>query len=98
MVRELIIASFFGLLIGLVAGLLGVDGGEFRLPILICLLGFPVAIAAAANLLIGILTVTVGLTKRVLAGVFNPGTISLIITMSIGSIFGAYWVQCSRVG
>ena len=91
MVRKLIIASFFGLLIGLVAGLLGVGGGEFRLPILICLLGFPVAIAAAANLVIGILTVTVGLTKRVLVGVFDPGTISLIITMSIGSIFGAYW-------
>lgn len=91
MVRKLIIASFFGLLIGLVAGLLGVGGGEFRLPVLICLLGFPVAIAAAANLVIGLLTVTVGLTKRVLMGVFDPGTISLIITMSIGSIFGAYW-------
>jgi len=91
MVRKIIIASFFGLLIGLVAGLLGVGGGEFRLPVLICLLGFPAAIAAAANLVIGLLTVTIGLTKRVLTGVFDPGTISLIITMSIGSIFGAYW-------
>lgn len=91
MVRKLFIASLFGLLIGFVAGLLGVGGGEFRLPVLICLLGFPVAIAAAANLVIGILTVTVGLTTRLLTGVFDPGTIGLIVAMSIGSIFGAYW-------
>ncbi|MDI6643166.1 MAG: sulfite exporter TauE/SafE family protein [Candidatus Hodarchaeaceae archaeon] len=88
--RKLLIASFFGLLIGLTAGLLGVGGGEFRLPVLIVLLGFPVAIAAAANLVIGILTVTVGLTTRLLTGVFDPRTISLIVAMSIGSIFGAY--------
>lgn len=91
MIRKLIIASFFGLLIGLIAGLLGVGGGEFRLPVLICLLGFPVAIAAAANLVIGILTVTVGLTKRLMLGVFDTGAMGLIVTMSIGSIFGAYW-------
>lgn len=89
--RKLLIASFFGLLIGVVAGLLGVGGGEFRLPVLIVLLGFPIAIAAAANLVIGILTVTVGLATRLLMGVFDPGTISLIVAMSVGSIFGAYW-------
>ena len=87
---KLFIASFFGLLTGLAAGLLGVGGGEFRLPVLICLLGFPVAIAAAANLLIGILTVTVGLAKRLMMGVFESGTIGLIVSMSIGSVFGAY--------
>lgn len=88
--RKLIIASSFGLLTGLAAGLLGVGGGEFRLPVLITLLGFPIAIAAAANLLIGLLTVTVGLAKRLTMGMFEPGTIGLIIFMSIGSIFGAY--------
>ncbi len=89
--RKLLIAAFFGLLIGIVAGLLGVGGGEFRLPVLIALLGFPVAVAAAANLVIGILTVTVGLATRLLTGVFDPGAISLIVAMSIGSVFGAYW-------
>ena len=88
--RKLLIASFFGLLIGFAAGLLGVGGGEFRLPVLICLLGFPVAIAAAANLLIGVLTVTVGLAKRLTMGVFESGTIGLIVFMGVGSIFGAY--------
>jgi uncharacterized membrane protein YfcA len=89
--RKLLMASFFGLIIGFTAGLLGVGGGEFRLPVLICLLGFPVAIAAAANLVIGILTVTTGLATRVLTGVFDAGSAGLIIAMSVGSIFGAYW-------
>ena len=87
---KLLIAAFFGFLIGLVAGLLGVGGGEFRLPVLIFLLGFPVAIAAAANLAIGILTVGVGLTKRLMLGVFDLATLGLIAAMSVGSIFGAY--------
>lgn len=90
LIWKILTASFFGFLIGLVAGLLGVGGGEFRLPILICLLGLPVAMAAAANLVMGILTVTTGLVKRLVLGVFDPGSIGLIVAMSAGSIFGAY--------
>ena len=88
--KKILVASFFGFLIGLAAGLLGVGGGEFRLPVLICLLGFPVAIAAAANLLIGILTVTVGLAGRLALGLFMPVILSLVVAMSVGSVFGAY--------
>lgn len=87
---KLIIAAFFGFIIGLVAGLLGVGGGEFRLPVLISLLGLSVATAAAANLVVGILTVTVSLVKRLMMGIFDFATIGLITAMSVGSIFGAY--------
>lgn len=88
--KNIIIASIFGLIIGLIAGLLGVGGGEFRLPVLICLIGFPVAIAAAANLIIGLLTVTIGLATRLAAGITLPAATGVIIVMSAASIIGAY--------
>lgn len=83
-------ASSLSFFIGIAAGLLGVGGGEFRLPILICMLGFSVAVAAAANLIVGIMTVCVSLVKRLAAGVFDPAVLPLIIFMSLGSIAGAY--------
>ncbi len=87
---KIIAASVFGFIIGLIAGLLGVGGGEFRLPVLICLIGFPVAIAAAANLIIGLLTVTVGLATRLAVGIMLPEAIGVIVMMSAASIIGAY--------
>ncbi|MEM2878800.1 MAG: sulfite exporter TauE/SafE family protein [Candidatus Hadarchaeales archaeon] len=90
-VFSLALASSLSFLIGIAAGLLGVGGGEFRLPILICLLGFPVPAAAAANLIIGTLTVATGLARRLVAGVFDPAALWMILSMSAGSIFGAYF-------
>ncbi|MEM3402596.1 MAG: sulfite exporter TauE/SafE family protein [Candidatus Hadarchaeales archaeon] len=86
---KICVASLLGFLIGLVAGLLGVGGGEFRLPVLICLLGLPVRVAVAANLIIGILTVGVSLAKRVAVGII-PTAAGLVVSMSIGSVAGAY--------
>ncbi|MFN4133126.1 MAG: sulfite exporter TauE/SafE family protein [Candidatus Hadarchaeales archaeon] len=84
---KICVASFSGFLIGIVAGLLGVGGGEFRLPILIYLLNL-VPVAAAANLTIGILTVGVGLAKRAAVGIL-PMAAGLIVSMTAGSIVGA---------
>lgn len=77
-----------GFLIGLVAGLLGVGGGEFRLPLLICLLGFSPPVAASSNLLIGILTAGVGLARRLTIGISIPA-FGVLVSMSAGSILGA---------
>jgi uncharacterized membrane protein YfcA len=88
--KKIIVASTLGFIIGLIAGLLGVGGGEFRLPVLICLIGFPVAIAAVANLVIGLLTVTVSLATRLVVGMVLPEAIGVIVVMSAASIAGAY--------
>jgi len=88
--KNIITASVFGLAIGFIAGLLGVGGGEFRLPVLICFVGFPVAIAAAANLIIGLVTATVGLATRLAVGIVLPEAIGALAVMCVASIIGAY--------
>ena len=56
------IAFSIGAIIGGAAGLLGVGGGEFRIPILVYLLRHRPRSAAAVNLIVGTFTV-VGRTK-----------------------------------
>ncbi len=87
---KLAVASLFGLIIGFVAGLIGVGGGEFRLPVLVGLLGLSVPAAAGVNLVIGLVTVIAALLTRTLASV--PSSIIFILAaMSLGSIAGAYF-------
>src|SRR5215471_13517792 len=57
-------AALSGLLTGVAAGLIGVGGGEFRMPVLVSILNFPLRIAASVNLIIGLATVTVSLWRR----------------------------------
>jgi len=63
-VREKVIAALAGLLTGAAAGLVGVGGGEFRMPVLVRVVKFPLRTAAGVNLVIGLATVTVSLWRR----------------------------------
>jgi uncharacterized membrane protein YfcA len=83
-------ALFFGFLMGAAAGLIGVGGGEFRIPILLYVLGLPVITAIAVNLLIGLLTVLVSFLRRIQLKPLNGHAINVGLAMSIGSIGGAY--------
>ncbi len=87
--HKAVLASSLSFLISLISGLLGIGGGEFRLPVLILLLGLPVTVSATANLIVGLLTVFIAFVKRLMLGVFDEGALGLIVTMSVGSIFGA---------
>jgi uncharacterized membrane protein YfcA len=53
-----------GLVTGAAAGLIGVGGGEFRIPVLVQLLGFPLKTAGGVNLVIGLFTVLLGVLRR----------------------------------
>lgn len=53
-----------GGLIGAAAGLIGVGGGEFRIPVLLHVLRLPVKMAAGANTVIGLFVVVVSVSRR----------------------------------
>jgi uncharacterized membrane protein YfcA len=75
---------------GAAAGLIGVGGGEFRIPILLYALGLPVIMAVAVNLLVGLLTVVVSFLTRFQLKPLNEYSINIALVMSLGSIAGAY--------
>lgn len=75
---------------GAAAGLIGVGGGEFRIPILLYALGLPIIMAVAVNLLVGLLTAIVSFLIRFQLGLLNGHSFNLAFAMSLGSIVGAY--------
>ena len=91
---RLLVCVFSGFLIGLASGLLGVGGGEFRIPVLLYLLQLPVLLSIVTNLLIGLLTVSISFTVRYRAGLITSSAINIGLLMSSGSIIGGYiWVH-----
>jgi len=88
---KLPVAFLSGLLLGGVAGLIGVGGGEFRIPILIYALKLPLLTMIPVNLLVGLLTVSVSFARRFQLGLWNSDYLDISITMSIASIIGAYF-------
>jgi uncharacterized membrane protein YfcA len=59
-----LIAAALCALIGAVAGLLGIGGGELRLPVLVSYLVLSVKVAITVNLAISIATLGTGLIRR----------------------------------
>ncbi len=86
--RDDLIAGIAALPIGVVAGVTGVGGGEYRAPVLLSLLR-NVRYTIAGNLLAGVL---VGISTTLLRGAFvQPlDTMLLAATMIVGSLPGAY--------
>ncbi len=84
-----IVASVSGVVIGFLSGLIGVGGGEYRAPVLIYALKLSAKFAIAANLLIGLFTVTISFIRR--EGWLLPKQVLLIsLVMMITSIIGSY--------
>jgi uncharacterized membrane protein YfcA len=63
--RPIALAAVAGLSVGLLSGVIGVGGGELRLPVLITFLGFAAKVAAPINLIVTIITVAAGIAARV---------------------------------
>jgi uncharacterized membrane protein YfcA len=81
--RTTTIALACALLIGGIGGLLGLGGGEFRLPILVGLIGFAARAAVPMNQILSLVTLVTALVSRwhtgslVGVGAFAPAVIAL---------------------
>jgi uncharacterized membrane protein YfcA len=84
-----VIAVVSGGVTGIAAGFIGVGGGEFRIPVLVQLLGFPLKLAAGTNLLIGLLTVALGVLRRLGQYSWTRDDVVLLWIMGVASVVGA---------
>src|SRR5215208_1337008 len=87
--RSPVLAALWGAPIGLLGGLIGLGGAEFRLPVLVGVFGYAARGAVALNLAISLVT---GVSALVIRG----GTLSLapllsLLPVVLGMIVGAVW-------
>lgn len=90
-ISKLLLCAASGFLTGVAAGLLGVGGGEFRIPVLLYLLNLPVPLSIVTNLLIGLLTVSISFIIRYQIGLMTADAFNIALLMSFGSILGSYF-------
>lgn len=83
------IAFVSGILIGAAAGLLGVGGGEFRIPVLLYLMRDRPRSAAAVNLFVGAFTVIISLARRWNDMRWTADTITFAAVIAVASLAGA---------
>jgi uncharacterized membrane protein YfcA len=86
-----VVAGVLCAVIGAVAGLLGIGGGELRLPILLSYLSVAVRVALGVNLAVGAITLTTSLIRRANAGALDDlGGWGLLLAVLIGgNLLGA---------
>jgi uncharacterized membrane protein YfcA len=83
------VSFIFGVVIGTAAGLIGVGGGEFRIPVLLHALRLPVKIAAGVNMVIGLFTVTLSVSRRWGHQTWTADALTLGTVMGAASLLGA---------
>jgi len=80
---------FYGALIGILGGLMGLGGAEFRLPVLTLLFDFATLHAVIINLVISFVTVAFSLLFRLESIEWLIPYLPIVFTLLIGSLTGA---------
>lgn len=90
--RRLPAAALAGAGVGLLGGMIGLGGAEFRLPLLIGLFGFIALRAVILNKAMSLLVVATALPARLLGVPLDQLTPHwpVIVNLLAGSLFGAY--------
>jgi uncharacterized membrane protein YfcA len=87
--RNNTVASASGFLTGVAAGFIGVGGGEFRIPVLVQILRFPLNVAGGVNLVVGLFTVALGVARRWGQQPLSSDALILVTIMGVASLAGA---------
>ncbi len=85
---QLILAATFGFLIGLIAGLIGVAGGEYRIPTFLILFGTTIKVAGTASQLVSIPTVIAGFLRHRKSTKLSPHEREVTLGLALGSFIG----------
>jgi uncharacterized membrane protein YfcA len=90
--RSPVSALLYGAPIGLLGGLIGLGGAEFRLPVLAGVFGYPARRAVALNLAISLITVISALPIRGGTLSLAPllGLLPVVVAMIAGAVSAAY--------
>ncbi len=89
----LVLAALSGAVVGVLGGLIGLGGAEFRLPLLIALFGFVAIEAVIVNKAISLVVVTSALLFRSQAVPLDAlvSHWSIAVNLLAGSLLGAWW-------
>jgi uncharacterized protein len=90
--RSPVAALLYGAPIGLLGGLIGLGGAEFRLPVLAGVFGYAARRAVALNLAISLVTVVSALLIRGGTLSFTPmlGLLPVVVAITCGAVSAAY--------
>lgn len=85
-------ATVMGAGIGLLGGLIGLGGAEFRLPVLVGFFARPLRQAIGLNLSVRVFTVVAALAVRLGARVGGlPAPAQIMVTLAGGGVLGPTW-------
>ncbi len=88
---DIVLAILPGVLIGFLAGLVGLGGAEERMPFLLYGLGLPMYEMLAANLIVSLMTSGINFALRAQVGLLTPSSLLTAGAMIVGSVPGAYF-------
>jgi uncharacterized protein len=98
--RALPVAFTTGAVIGVLGGLIGLGGAEFRLPVLISLFGFVALQAVILNKAMSLIVVLTAVPARLMSIPYNDIAAhwSIIVNLLAGSVIGAWWGATWAIG
>ncbi len=85
---QLILAAVFGFLVGVIAGLIGVAGGEYRIPVFLFLFGTTIQVAGTASQLVSFPTIIAALLKHRRETKLSRRERRVTLWLALGSFFG----------